>query len=273
MNRTAIFLIIILMLGSFSAEAQRKKTVRAIGSAISHDLTPAQTRAKAIEDAKRNALNKAGVSESISFTDFSYKFEDNEKFGEIFQAISMIETGGEIVVDEVLSETKDFNEFGNMVVEVEIEATVYRHRKSADPTFLLRVDGIDEVYQNEDLLQFTVTPTQDAYLKIFNITEESSSVLYPYSSKENPQYNDKTGQLFKANEPLQLPVHPAYSDGYYLEVDTPGKDREFNILLFVFTKQDIPFIEDPTFNNVMKWIYSISPDERVMAQEGFVIKK
>ena len=273
MKKTILLFLILAFVGSLHVMGQKKKTVRATGTAISHDLTPEQTRAKAIEDAKRNALNKAGVSETISFTDFSYKFEDNEKFGEIFQAISMIETGGEIVVDEVLSETKDFNEFGNMVVEVEIEATVYRHRKSADPTFLLRVDGIDEVYQNEDLLQFTVAPTQDAFLKIFNITEESTSVLYPYSSKENPQYNDKTGRLFKANEAVQLPLHPAYSDGYYLEVDTPGKDREFNILLFVFTKQDIPFIEDPTFNNVMKWIYSISPDERVMAQEGFVIKR
>jgi hypothetical protein len=261
------------MLVSFSMQAQRKKTVRATGTAISHDLTPEQTRAKAIEDAKRNALNKAGVSESISFTDFSYKFEDNEKFGEIFQAISMIETGGEIVVDEILNESKDFNEFGNMVVEVEIKATVYRHKKSADPTFLFKIEGIDEVYQNEDLLQFKITPTQDGYLKIFNITEDATTLLYPYKDLENPQYNDKTDQLFKANETVQLPLHPAYSDGYYLEVDAPGKSQEFTILMFVFTKQNIPFIEEPTFNNMMSWIYAISPDERVIGQEGFVIKK
>jgi len=70
-----------------------------------------------------------------------------------------------------------------------------------------------------------------------------------------------------------LPLHPAYSEGYFLEVETPGKTEEFNILMFVFTKQNIPFIEKPTFNNVMKWIYAIPPDERVTSQEGFVIKK
>ena len=273
MKKTILLLLILALFSSHQVLGQKKKTIIAKGTAISHDLTPEQTRAKAIEDAKRNALNKAGVSESISFTNFSYKFEDNEKFGEIFQAISSIETGGEIVVDEILSESKDFNEFGNMVVEVEIKATVYRHKKSADPTFLFKIEGIDEVYNNEDLLQFKITPTRDGYLKVFNITEEETSLLYPYKDPENPQYNDKPNQLFKAHETIQLPVHPAYSDGYYLEVDAPGKSQEFTILMFVFTKQNIPFIEEPTFSNIMSWIYAISPDERVTSQEGFVIKK
>ena len=97
--------------------------------------------------------------------------------------------------------------------------------------------------------------------------------MYPYRDTENPQYNDKTDKLFKAGETVQLPLHPAFSDGYYLEVDAPGITEEFNILMFVFTKQNIPFIEKTTFNNMMKWIYAIPPDGRVTGQEGFVIKK
>ncbi len=273
MYKPIFFVVLLLIFANVNVSGQKKKTVRAKGIYMTRELTPEQARAKAIEDAKRNALANAGVSETVTFTDFSYKFEDNEKFGEIFQAISMIATGGEIIVDEILSEELTFNEFDNMVVEVEIEATIFNHRKKADPTFLFVVEGIDEVYKNEDLLQFYVTPTQDAYLKIFNITEDETGLLYPYRSRENPQYNDNPNRLFKAGEVAQLPLHPVFSDGYFLEVDIPGKTQEFNILLFVFTKQNIPFIEEPTFNNVMKWIYSISPDERVMKQEGFVIKK
>jgi len=273
MKKTILLFLILALFSSLHVLGQKKKTVTAKGTFISLDLTPEQTRAKAIEDAKRNALVKAGVSETVTFTDFSYKFEDNERFNEIFQAISSIQTGGEIIVDEVLNETKTFNDFGNMVVEVEIEATVYRHRQKADPTLLISVEGIDEVYKNEDLLQFHFTPTQDGYLKIFNITEDETSVLYPYRDTENPQYNDKTDNLFKAGQTVQLPLHPAYSEGYFLEVDTPGKTEEFNILMFVFTKQNIPFIEKPTFNNIMTWIYAIPPDERIVLQEGFVIKK
>lgn len=273
MKKAGLFLLILIAFSTLPAQAQKKKTVRATGTAISHDLTPEQTKKQAIEDAKRNALNKAGVSETVTFTDFSYKFEDNERFNEIFQAISSIQTGGEIIVDKILSESKSFNEYGNMVVEVEIEASIYRHKNKADPTFLFTIEGIDEVYQNEDLLQFKFTPTQDGYLKIFNITEDETSVLYPYHDAENPQYNDDPDKLFIKRQTVQLPLHPAFCDGYFLEVDTPGKTQEFNILMFVFTKQNIPFIEKPTFNNMMNWIYAIPPDERVTAQEGFVIKK
>jgi hypothetical protein len=253
--------------------AQKKKTVHAKGSYVSRDLTPEQTKAKAIEEAKRNALQKAGITETVSFTDFQYQFEDNERFREIFQAISSIETGGEIIVDEIISEEKSFNEFGNMMVEVEIKATVYRHKEKADRKFLFTVEGIDEVYKNGSLLQFQFTPTQVGYLKIFNITDEETYLLYPYIDKANPQYNDDPDHGFVKSETAQFPLHPAYREGYTLEIDTPGKTQEFNILMFVYTKENIPFIREVDFSSMMKWIYSIPPNERVTEQVGFVIKK
>jgi hypothetical protein len=273
MNKLTLLFLAALFAAPVLLMAQKPKTVRATGSAISHDLTPEQTRSKAIEDAKRNALAAAGVAETISFTDFSYKFEDNARFQEIFQAISSIETGGEIIVDKILNEKKFFNEFGNMVVEVEIEATIYRHREKSDPGFVLMVEGIDEVYKNEELLKFQVTPAKPGYLKIFNITDEDSYMLYPYRNQEHPQYNDVPDRLFVANQKVTLPLHAAFIDGYFLEIDTPGKLQEFNILMFVFTKKDIPFMGEGSFNNIMKWIYAIPPDERTTQQIGFVIKK
>jgi hypothetical protein len=256
----------------FSA-AQKKITVRATGSYASHDLTPEQTKAKAIEEAKRNALQKAGVTETVSFTDYQYQFEDNERFKEIFQAISTIETGGEIIVDKILKEEKSFNEFGNMVVTVEIEATVFRYKEKADRKFVFTVEDIDEVYKNGALLQFRFTPAQDGYLKIFNITDEITYLLYPYIDNDHPYLNDDPDRLFKKRETVRFPVNPAFSDGYTLEIDTPGKTQEFNILMFVFTKENIPWMGEVTFNKMMNWIYSIPPDARATKQVGFVIKK
>lgn len=253
--------------------AQKKQKVRAKGSYFSSDLTPEQTKRKAIEEAKREALVKAGVSESVSFSDFSYQFEDNEKFGEIFQTISAIETGGEIIVDTILSETRHFNEFDNMVIEVEIEATVYEHKAKADPKFIIEIEGIDEVYKNEDYLQFKFTPQHDGYLKIFNITDEETYLLYPYKDPNNKMLNDNQDKLFTKRVTEQFPLHPAYREGYYLEINTPGKTQEFNILMFVYTKQNIPYTGSVNFKNMMSWIYSIPPDERVTKQVGFVIKK
>lgn len=266
-------IIILLLITPLLVTGQKTKTVRARGSHIARDLTPEQTRTKAIENAKRNALIKAGVSESVSFTDFSYKYEDNEKFQEIFQAISAIQTGGEILVNKVISEERSFNEFGNMVIEVEIEATIFKHKEKADPRFLFLVEGIDEVYKNKGLLKFTFTPTQDGYLKIFNVTDEETYLLYPYIDPKNPTLNEDPDHLFKKRKTVQFPIHPAIPEGYETSISTPGKSQEFNILIFVYTKENIPFIEDVTFKNMMKWIYSIPPDKRVTAQYGFVIKK
>jgi len=266
-------LLILCLFIASGISAQKRQTVRAKGSYFSSDLTPEQTKKKAIEEAKREALVKAGVSESVSFSDFSYQFEDNAKFGEIFQTISAIETGGEIIVDSVLHETRSFNDFGNMVVEVEIEATIYEHKAKADPKFLIEVEGIDEVYKNEDYLQFKFTPQQDGFLKIFNITDEETYLLYPYKDPVNKTLNDNQDKLFTKRVTEQFPVHPAYSDGYSLEIDTPGKTQEFNILMFVYTKQNIPYTGTVNFKNMMSWIYAIPPDERVTQQVGFVIKK
>ncbi len=273
MNRNLLIILLLIVNIPLHLAAQKKTTVVATGKYASSDLTPEQTRAKAIEDAKHNALIKAGVAENITFTDFSYKYDDNERFNEIFQAISSIQTGGEIIVDKVLNEKKYFNEFGNMVVQVEIEATIFRHKEKPDPRFLFTVEGVDEVYKDGDYLQFNFTPTQDGYLKIFNITDEDTYLLYPYKSQEQPALNDDPDRLFKKRRTVQLPVHPAYRDGYFLGIDKPGKTREFNILMFVYTKENIPFIDEANFTNVMKWIYSIPPDERATEQVGFVIKK
>ncbi|OQX78608.1 MAG: hypothetical protein B6D64_06215 [Bacteroidetes bacterium 4484_276] len=277
MNKKTFFQILLaaLMIFPMAGIAQKKKkvSVRATGSYASSDLTPGQTKAKAMEEAKRNALQKAGITETVNFTDFQYQFEDNEHFREIFQAISCIETGGEIIVDEIISEEKSFNEFGNMVIDVEIEATVFCHNEKADRKFLFSVEGIDEVYKNESLLQFEFTPTQPGFLKIFNVTDEETYLLYPYIDKENPQYNDDPDHEFVKRETAQFPLHPAYREGYLLEIDKPGKSQEFNILMFVYTKENIPYIEDVDFANMMSWIYSIPPNERATEQVGFVIKK
>jgi hypothetical protein len=256
-------------------QAQEKTTVRATGKYFSAELSPRQTRDRAIEEAKRAALNKAGVAESISFTDFNYQFEDNEQFKEIFQSISSIETGGEIIVDTILSERRYFNDFGNIVIEVEIEASIYRHNAAADPAFRFTVEGIDPVYKDGDLLQFHFTPAQDGYLKIFNITdtEAETYLLYPYKDPENKSLNDDPERLFERRQTIQMPVNPAFDHGYYLEVSAPDKTQEFNILMFIFTKQNIPFFGQVDFKNMMKWIYSIPPDQRTTAQYGFIIKR
>ena len=72
---TFLFLLVITQLCIYG---QKQVHVRAAGSYVSLDLTPEQTKLKALDEAKRDALIKAGVAESITVSDFLYTFEDNE---------------------------------------------------------------------------------------------------------------------------------------------------------------------------------------------------
>ncbi|NTV84662.1 MAG: DUF4384 domain-containing protein [Bacteroidales bacterium] len=268
---TFLLLLVITQLCIFG---QKQVHVRAAGSYVSLDLTPEQTRLKALDEAKRDALVKAGVAESISVSDFLYTFEDNEKFQEIFQAFTSTETGGEFMVYSIISESRSFNEFGNMVIKVEIEATVFIHKGEEDPSLGIKVDGIDEYYRNGGNLVFYVTPSCDGYLKIFNITDEVSSILYPYHDDERPYLNDKPDLQLKALQKTAFPVHQAFRDGYTFEIDNPAKEKEFNLLIFVFTRENIPFIENAeNVKDIMGWIYSIPMEKRKVVQAGFVIKR
>jgi hypothetical protein len=255
--------------------AQDQITVRATGKYFSSDLTPQQTRRLAIEEAKREALVKAGITETISFTDFNYQFENNQHFAEIFQSISTIETGGEIIVDKIINEKKSFNQFGNMELEVEIEATIFVNASLPDPGFQFNVSGIDRVYGEGDFLKFDFLPLANGYLKIFNITdtEAETYLLYPYTDKNNQYLNDDPERYFVKHQSVVFPMHPLFDHGYTLELENKERPEEFSILLFVFTKHNYPFMDDVNFVNVMKWVYGIPADQRSTEQIGFIIKK
>jgi hypothetical protein len=238
------------------------------------DLTPEQTKLKALDEAKMDALDKAGVGESISNANFLYTFEDNEKFKEIFQDYTSTERAGEVIIDSILSENRTFNEFGNMVVTVEIAATVFVHKEKNDPTLTIKVEGIDETYKNGSYMKFSVMPSTEGYLKIFNISDEESWLLYPYRNEQYSYLNDDPGYQLKAMNKTTFPINKAVSDGYTLEINKPEKSKEPNLLIFVFTRENIPFMEDAgNVKDIMAWIYAIPQDKRVVKQYGFVINR
>jgi len=264
---------IIIILLALNVTGQKTKQVTAVGSyASSGDLTMEEITKKAIEDAKKNALVNAGIAENISVSDFLFTFEDNEEFQEIFQAFTSTETGGEIIVDSVLDVSKKFNEFDNIEVTVRISATVYKHKKSKDPELKIKVEGIDNYYNQGDMMRFHVTPSVDGYLKIFNITKKAASILYPYSNIDAPYLNDDRDKLFTSYEKVNFPINQIIGDGYTLEIDDPKTEKEFNLLIFVFTKKDIPYMDGDSVKEIMNWIYSITPDQRTVEQIGFIIQ-
>jgi len=267
-----IFTIVILLFIVLNISAQKKIPVTATGSYEARDLTLEEVKKKAVEEAKRNAMIKAGISENVSVSDFLYTFEDNEQFKEIFQSFVSTETGAEIMVEKVTETNRDINEFGNILIEVEIEAVIFKHKKEQDISFVFKVDGIREFYYENDPLNFNFLPAGEGYLKIFNITDKMAFMLYPYYDEENEMLNDDIGKLFAKNKKILFPLNENM-DGYYFGIDDPKRSKEYNLLIFVFTKNDIPFMDEPNVQNIMRWIYEIPMDERAVEQFGIIVNK
>ena len=265
-------LVLTLTILTASLNAQKKISVTARGSYEARDLTIEEVKKKAIDEAKKNAMVKAGISENVKVSDFLYTFEDDEHFKEIFQSFVSTETGADIIVNDVKEINRDINEFGNILIEVEIQATIIKHRSQKDPSFQFKVEGIKEFYYDTSPLTFSFKPSKEGYLKIFNITDETAFILYPYSDPENALLNDEQGRLFKKNQTVNFPVNPNMS-GYFFEIDNKEKDKEYNLLIFVYTKDDIPFMKDVNVENIMRWIYELPLDEKVVEQYGIVVRK
>jgi hypothetical protein len=274
-TKTPLFLSLLLIISGLLPQhlfSQKEIKVTARGSYEARDLTPEEVKTKAIDEAKKNAMVQAGISENVRVSDFLYTFEDDQKFSEIFQSFVSTETGAEIMVEEVKETNRSFNEFGNILIEVEITAVIYKHEDKKDPALVIKVEGIKEFYLENDPLDFTFTPSKDGYLKIFNVTDESAFVLYPYNDPAYSYLKDDPDRIFKKNDRVHFPVNPNM-DGYYFGIDKEFKDKEYNLLIFVFTKENIPFMQEVKVNNIMKWIYQIPLEERVVEQYGVVVKK
>ena len=267
-----VLLSLIIILSLTETYAQKKINVTVTGSYEARDLTIEEVKKKAIEEAKHNAMVEAGISENVKVSDFLYTFEDDEKFSDIFQSFISTETGADIIVEDVRELKRKFNEFGNILIEVEIDAVIIKHKEKKDPAFNFKVEGIREVYYENDPLDFTFLPTRNGYLKIFNVAEENAIVLYPNFDPENSYLNDDPEYIFQKNIQTKFPVNKMI-DGYYFEINNEKMSKEYNLLIFVFTKQDYPFHDDVNVTNIMNWIFNIPLDQRAVQQFGIVLRR
>ena len=262
----------IFCLFSFTLFAQKQVSVHASGTSVNRDLTPKQALEEALADAKKNALLKAGVPENLLVSNLMFEYGNEQNVESYFHGISNTELNANILVDSIYDDKRWFDSFGNMNVQVEIDATVFAYGKPKDPTFFFDIEGLKEVYLDQERMRFDFMPSADGYLTIFAFNEEESYVLYPFENQEYDYLSDESERLFVKEEPVSFPIHPAYSNGYSIEMNDPVED-EASILLFVFTKKHIPWIEDEvSLESVRSWIYKIPMDQREILYRNVLLK-
>lgn len=262
--------IIFCFLFSCICYGQRKQRVNATGISISNDLTPKQGEQEALKEAKIEALRKAGIKELLSVSSVLFEQSRGDSFSNFFNEISTSEMLANIVTDSIFNIKRSFDEYGNMIVKVEILATIFKSRTKKDYTFFFEITGLREVYYESDYISFSFLPSKKGYLKIFAINELDSYLLYPFIHDQYDHLSDKGNELFMAGEKVEFPIHQSFKPGYSVELE--GTDSENTLLIFVYTKSFIPWLEDEiSLRSLSKWIYNIPVDQRVHSFRNIII--
>jgi hypothetical protein len=224
------------------------------------NITPEQAREKAIEEAKREALRKAGVAERITASDVLSTSDRNEQ---MFNSFSSIELNGSVTNYEVVRDELEKNSIdGQFYSVVTINATVKKYVTTLDPEFKIDVRGLrSNGYRNGEAIAFSVNPNREGYLKIFLFENtDAATQLFPNAYEPNRKMN--------AKETVHFPT--VRSIEYNAEKSTAER-QEHNLLLFVYTKSDVPFYGATTYQRVLGWINSIEPNGREVVVEQLLI--
>lgn len=260
---TLLAIVTLSVLSSFSQEIRHVKGAK--GSyQISGSVSEEEAKVKALAEAKVNALKMAGVSENIKSYDMLFKSEIGSKYEEVFMSDKQSEIRGAIK-DYTMEFTKGLDEYKNFNIEVTIEANVILYKTSADPAFTVNIEGIKQGYQNGEKLSFTITPSINCYLNIFNIYDKNAALTYPNSYEKQQMLEAGKAYTFPLNKNIDYPL------------ERTTVDPEKNKLIFVFTKDLIPFMkykgesQETNFEDVSSWLFSISPDRRTNHYISFVI--
>jgi hypothetical protein len=253
--------------------SQETKKVLSSGRSITRDLSPEAAKNKAIEDAKQNALRKAGLSESIYVASLLYSRQTNKEVFQRFDEISSSEINGAIIVDTILGEKRSWDENNNMIIDVEIASTIFKYYDKIDPAFAFKVEGLKENYCESERILFSFTPTMSGFLKIFTISDNETHLLYPFKSQIAKYLDDKEDSLFLKNKTLNFPIHPAYKHGFSVKINS-DLETENILLIFLFLKKNIPF-QEKILNSktVFRWIFEIPLDQRVVEYKSITLTK
>lgn len=260
---TAAFLCSIII-----SSAQTKTVKNVVGKyEISRDISLAMAQKKAYEEAKQEALRKAGISENIWSVFGMITQEDGESFSEIYSEMSVLAINGIIRVKEGPTYGKEVNpidgkEYATATI---IEAEVNTDTK-VDKTYKMNVEGLSSVYKEGELMTFDITTYgADSYIKIFWFDTENGSIIYPYMNYDPEKF------VFKNGEKYSFPRNSIME--YAITKNNPKNESEKINIMVVATKKYYPFLSDEvSFESLLSWIYDIPSSDRCAFYQMAVVK-
>ena len=230
---------------------------------VSGDITLAQAEERALMEAKKEALRKAGIRENVWSVMGNISSTEGERFSEAYSSVSTLALNGMVnILDKKVEDVWDAK-MKRLFKVVTIDAEVTRNEIKEDETFKVDVKGIEPVYKNGDIFRcsFKVYGC-DSYVKVFWFTNDEAAMIYP---------NDYEGnQKFLAEETYTIPVTDDIE--MVMEKGKPDLEVEFINVIVLATKKDYPYLGKSDFQSILSWIYKIPADQRTLHHATTVIK-
>lgn len=257
----AILLLISLVFSTYAQKSYRLKQIKGRWE-VSNDITPKQAQEQALLEAKKEALRKAGIVENVWSVFGQVSKSNNDDFFESSNTLSALSINGMVrVTKKEITEEFD-KERGVMFKVATIDCEVIEDN-SSDVEFEIEVTEIAEVYKQGEPITFNVkVHNRDAYLKIFWFDDEKGEILYPNSYEPE--------MLLKANQVYSFPVNQSID--YEASMGDSSNGLHQNNMLFVATKEAIPYIGEVNFKTVIEWTFKLPASKRATVHKSFIIR-
>ena len=269
-DKSRIFTLISIFIILFIGNVRAKKTIDVFDITtevqVVNDISPNQAKKTALNEAKIEALRKAGIGESVSSQELLFKSEINNDFTDFFSSSTQIEIKGAIQSYEITSEKLYCKaQTEEIYYSITINAKVVKYSSSADPAFDAKIEGVNPIYLHNTNLKFSLRSTLDCHLLIFSIGDKETSLLFPSLYEESFE--------IKALEEYKFPISKI---NYTMFLDSGN--METNRLVFLFTKKKLNYINVKkggltSREDLFSFIYSIPPDVRKIEYLTYIITK
>ncbi|NQU04845.1 MAG: DUF4384 domain-containing protein [Calditrichaeota bacterium] len=244
------------------------------GLIIMANITPEQARAEAIQGARKDALEAAGV-ELIGITTSHIREVSGSEAYDMFARFTRSITRGRIVSEEILFDDQE------KLLEVwhyriKLRAQVAMNIGEPDPTFRVDLKLNRQIYRDGEPMALTISATRDCYITIFNLyANDSLSVILPNRYQ--------LCNHIKGRDTLMVPPPDA---AWELPVELAADCKEGSeAVMIVAVRDDISFTaRDASIRNglisvsdaltaINRWLVDIPADRRTEDIEYYVIVK
>lgn len=230
---------------------------------LSRHITVDQAEKKALQEAKYEALRKAGVSENVWSVFGLITENDGNQFSEIYSEMSVWAIGGLVNVKKVtylqIEDQVDKKRYVTATIDAEV-----KDAEKVDKSYVLDVENVQSVYNDGDILCLsTQVFGANSYIKIFWFDSGGGSLIYPNDYEPSNVFEKEKTYKFPRNTMID----------YVVEKKDKSLDMERINLMIVATKKNYPFLEDNvSFESLLKWIYNIPAADRTSYYQLLLVK-